>query len=186
MATIATDARSIYNPVQRDLVIFLETAAESGGRRTLIEVELEPKGGNGLHYHTRFTERFRVLSGVLGVQLGRQVLQLGPGEEALVERNIVHRFFNPTGELTRFTTELAPGDAGFEQGLMIAYGLASDGLTNNGVPKSLLDLAVIVELTETRLTGAMRLLNPIFGRLAGVARSRGVERRLVERYVKQF
>jgi mannose-6-phosphate isomerase-like protein (cupin superfamily) len=186
MTTAANDARSIYNPVQRDLVIFLETAAESGGQRTLIEVELEPKGGNGLHYHTRFTERFRVLSGTLGVQLGRQTLHLGPGEEALVERNVVHRFFNPTGELTRFTTELAPGDAGFEDGLMIAYGLASDGQTNNGVPKSLLELALIVELTGTRLSGAMGALNPIFSRLAALARRRGVERRLVERYVRHF
>jgi mannose-6-phosphate isomerase-like protein (cupin superfamily) len=187
MATIASDSRSIYNPIQRDRVTFVETAAESGGRRTLVEVELEPRGGNGLHFHTRFTERFRVVSGTLGVQLGSQELHLRPGEEALVERNIVHRFFNPTDQTTIFTTELEPGDAGFEQGLMIAYGLATDGRTNDGMPKNLLELALIVELTGTRLPGAMGLvLNPAFSRLAALARRRGVERRLVTQYVRSF
>ncbi|HMQ32091.1 MAG TPA: hypothetical protein PKD53_15285 [Chloroflexaceae bacterium] len=46
---------------------------------------------------------------------------------------------------------------------MIAYGLAAQGLTNHGVPRSLLKLALLVDLLETRLVGPLALLNPAFG-----------------------
>ena len=33
------DERRIYNPVQKDAATFLETSEETGGERTLIEIE---------------------------------------------------------------------------------------------------------------------------------------------------
>ena len=44
-------------------------------------------------------------------------------------RGTLHRFFNDTGEPSSFTVELTPGHRGFEQSIIIAYGLANDGLT---------------------------------------------------------
>src|SRR4051812_20004906 len=65
-------AREIYNPVQRDRVTFLKTAAETNGKLTLLEMEVAPGGGNGLHTHTTYSERFTVIEGELGVQIGQQ------------------------------------------------------------------------------------------------------------------
>jgi quercetin dioxygenase-like cupin family protein len=49
-----------------------QTAHESGGEVTLVEVELAPGGGNGLHYHRSYTERFSPIVGELGVQIGKE------------------------------------------------------------------------------------------------------------------
>ena len=181
---MATDVtHSIYHPIQRDRVTFLKTADETGGERTLVEVELSPGGGNGLHYHRSYSERFSPISGTLGVQIGKQECTLLPGDSALVEPGVPHRFFNPTQETIRFYVELAPGSKGFEQSLHIAYGLARDGETRaNGIPRSLLALALLVDLSDTRLPGPLALLDPFFGLLAHLGRRRGVEAALIARY----
>ena len=64
--------RTIYNPLQRDRVTFLKTAAETSGELMLVEVELAPGGGNPPHYHTSFSERFTPIVGELSVQLGKE------------------------------------------------------------------------------------------------------------------
>ena len=132
-------ARTIYNPLQRDRVTFLKTAAETGGELMLVEVELAPGGGNALHYHTSFSERFTPIVGALGVQLGKEQRVLRPGESALVKQHEVHRFYNGSDQPIRFYVEIRPARAGFEQSLRIGYGLAADGQTNaTGIPKDLL------------------------------------------------
>jgi len=44
-------SRVIYNPVQQDTAIFIQTLQETNGAYSLIEVEVAPGGGVGLHYH---------------------------------------------------------------------------------------------------------------------------------------
>ena len=55
--------RRIYNPVQRDAATFLETSEETGGVRTLAELEVAPGGKVTPHYHLTYSERFKVLEG---------------------------------------------------------------------------------------------------------------------------
>ena len=177
-------ARSIYNPIQRDRVTFLKTAAETGGELTLVEVELAPGGGVAPHYHGSYTERFIAITGELGVQVGNEQRTLRPGESALVERGVLHRFYNPTQEIVRFYTEIAPGSPGFEQSLYIAYGLARDGqVSAAGMPKSPLVLGLLIALSDTRMVGPLAMLGPLFGLLARIARRRGLEAALIARYV---
>lgn len=184
--TATTAARTIYNPIARDRVTFLKTAAETGGETTFVEVELAPQGGNGLHYHTSYTERFTVISGELGIQLGTEQIRLHPGETALVEIGQLHRFFNSSDQTARFYTELRPGHAGFEQSLQIGYGLAADGKTNKqGIPTNPLALAVLVDMSDTRLPGVFTVLQPLFGLLARIARRNGTLERLQQRYCTQ-
>jgi quercetin dioxygenase-like cupin family protein len=182
--TMATQIeRTIYHPIQRDRVTFLKTASETGGALTLVEVELASGGGNDLHYHLSYTERFSPIVGELGVQIGREQRRLRPGESALVERGVVHRFYNPTQETIRFYVELAPGSAGFEQTLYVGYGLACDEhVSASGVPKDLLALGLLTVWSDTRLVGPLALLNPLFGLLARIARWRGVDAALLARY----
>jgi quercetin dioxygenase-like cupin family protein len=178
---IAT-ARQIYNPVQRDRVTFLKTAGETGGELTLLEMEVAPGGGNFLHIHTTYSERFTVIEGELGVQIGKQQV-LRTGETALAAAGAVHRWYNPSTQPARIYVELRPGHAGFEQALRIGYGLATDGHTNAaGIPKNLLHLAVLTQMSDIKMVGSMALLTPLFGLLARIARRRGVEANLLARY----
>jgi quercetin dioxygenase-like cupin family protein len=185
-STVAVAAeRRVYNPVQRDAAVFLETSAETGGKRTLIEVELAPGGGNEAHRHVAFAERFEVAHGTLTVRVGDEEHTLGPGDKACAPVGARHCFANGTEEPVRFLVELLPGHAGFEQSLQIAYGLAADGLvTGKGIPKRLSHLALLVDLGDTRLSGPLKILEPVLGLLARRARARGVEAELIARYCR--
>jgi quercetin dioxygenase-like cupin family protein len=176
-------AREIYNPIQRDRVTFLKTAAETDGELTLLEMEVAPGGGNGLHIHTTYSERFTVIEGQLGVQIGEQQQVLRQGTTEIVPAGAVHRWYNPTSQPARIYVELRPGHAGFEQALRIGYGLATDGHTNAaGIPKNLLHLVVLLQLSDIKLVGPLALMSPLFGLLARIARHRGVEAALLAQY----
>ena len=134
-------------------------------------------------YITNFSERFTVIEGQLGVQIGKQLQVLRPGETEIVPAGTAHRWYNPATQPARIYVELRPGHAGFEQGLRIAYGLATDGHTNAAsIPKNLLHLAVLVQMGDTKVAGPLALLTPLFGLLARIARRRGVEADLLARY----
>ena len=184
MSTTATTSRRFYNPVQKDAAIFLETAEETNGTRTLLQVELAPGGGNGVHKHLDFAEHFEVLEGALTVHLDGIDHLLGPGDTAVAAAGRLHCFKNAADTTTVFRVELRPGHRGFERALQIAYGLAEDGrVRRDGTPKNLLHLAILVTESGSRITGPMRVLEPVFGLLARVARRRGIDRELARAYV---
>jgi quercetin dioxygenase-like cupin family protein len=177
--------RRIYSPVQRDGATFVQTSEESGGCRTLLEIELAPGGGNVAHRHLGYAERFVALDGELTVRVDGLVHVLQPGDEATADAGILHCFANETDELARFRVELSPGHRGFEQALQIGYGLAQDGRTNDkGIPKNLVHTALLMQMGEMRVAGPMRMLTPLLGLLARWGRRRGVDAALVERYVR--
>lgn len=180
-------SRRIWNPIQQDAAIFLVTAEESGGERTLLEIDLAPGGGNSLHTHTDFTEHFEVIEGELVVQVGKEEHVLGPGGAATAPPRTPHRFYSRSAEPTRFRVDLRPGHAGFERSLRIAYGMAADGLLNGrGIPRRLDHLALLVEMSGTIPAGAAALMLPLFRFIARRARRRGVEAELVARYCPPF
>ncbi len=177
--------RRIYNPVQKDHVTFLKTADETNGEYTLVEVELAPKGGVGLHYHKTYSEKFDCLEGDLKVQLGKTVYTLNPGESATASPNVNHRFFNQSDKVCRFRVELRPASKGFERSLQIGYGLARDGETKkNGFPKDKYALAWLFDISESNLPGWMSLFEGILRRQAKAAVKRATDKLLLEKYVK--
>ena len=178
-----TPRRRIYNPVQDDAVTFLETSEESGGERTLGELEVAPGGKVTPHYHLGYTEHFTVLEGRLTVRVGEVRRILGPGEELTVPIGTVHEWSNPGTGRTVAHIELRPGQPGFETSLRVVYGLAADGkVLKNGVPRNPLHAALLLEWGETRLAGRAAILERGLRALARVARLAGVDRRLVARY----
>jgi quercetin dioxygenase-like cupin family protein len=178
-----SEVRRSHNPVIQDWLTFVETSQESRGRWSRLEIDLAPGGGNGLHVHRSFTERFEVVEGEIGVQLGRDRHRLGPGQDLQVPAGVPHRFFNATDTRARFRVELTPGHDGFEDTLRIAYGLAADGLTDaRGMPRHPTHLALLMEMGDTTVAGPAALLVPLFRRIARRARARGVEAELVRRY----
>jgi quercetin dioxygenase-like cupin family protein len=183
--------RRYYNPIQQNYAVFLKTSEETNGELTLIEIELAPYGG-GLppHYHPAFTEEFEVIKGQFSIQIGNEHKLLKTGDTALVPINTPHRIYSTSDEPAKFLAELRPGNTGFENALKIAYGLAEDGKINKlGVPKNILELAVIFEMTQGSYIpayippGLLALIRPVFRLLANIARKRGVEKRLKEEYL---
>ena len=175
--------RTIVNPVIRDTVTFLETAAETGGEQTRVQVTLMPGGGTPLHFHKVLTETFEVISGNLGLEVDGKPVQLGEGKAVTVFPGMIHRFFNDGAEPVLFLTTITPGSRGFEQSLHILYGLAADGRTNKkAVPRSLTHLAIISDISDMHTTGFLALLNPLLRRLARKAKKSGAYTALVQRY----
>ena len=177
--------RKIYNPIQKDYVTFLEMSHETDDKHTLLEVDLAPNGGVGLHYHHHYTESFEVIEGVLGLQIGKKILHLKVGETASANIHEKHRFFNDTQTYCKFRCIVKPAFRGFEEVLQIGYGLVRDGKTNaKGLPKNRLVLAYLVWLGEVHLTGWRAWMEPFINQMAKKAIQKGLDKVLREQYVK--
>ena len=181
----STAKRRIYNPIQKDHATFLETSEESGGERSLVEIEVAPGGGTPPHYHLTYAEHFEVLEGTLQVMVGGETRTLTEGEKAVAPVNTLHNFQNATDGPVRFLVTLRPGHAGFEKSLEVAYGLAADGRSNaGGLPKNLYHTALLFEWGEGRMPGVFTLVEPLMRLLAKRARRKGIDRELEARYCR--
>ncbi|MEJ8801849.1 cupin domain-containing protein [Pontibacter sp. H249] len=184
---MSTLPKSIYNPLSKDRVTFLMSGEETNGEYVLVKVELAPKGGNALHYHTTFTEEFEVLEGTLSIELEKEVISIREGEKAVAPLNKLHRFFNQDENCScTFLVTIRPARQ-FEQMLRIAYGLINDGLTNSkGIPKSIWHMALMFHMGESYLPGIpLRLQVWLAGLLSTEARRRGKHKELEKYYLPQ-
>ncbi|AHM62177.1 hypothetical protein D770_19640 [Flammeovirgaceae bacterium 311] len=164
---------------------FIHTPEEINGQYLEVEVLMQPKGGNEMHYHTTFVEEFTVVESVLGIQVEKEILHLQPGEMAVAPLHKLHRFFNPSETATvRFRVMVKPARF-FEATLRIAHGLANDGLCNKkGIPRSIWHLALLFEMGETYVPLLPhKLQTGLFSVLACIARGLGKDKEL-EKYYK--
>jgi len=177
-------ARRIFvNPVYKDKATVLKTSEETGGAYSLGELEVSPGGGNFMHTHSAFEETFTAVDGVLGVAVEDKKYYLNPGESFTIPLHTAHHFFNDGKEPVTCHIKFVPGHEDFVNGIAIGYGLAADGKTNKkGVPKSLTHLALLIALTDTKPTGLMGMLFPLFKWLASKAKKNGTEKALLEKY----
>ncbi len=174
--------RTIYNSEADHYTTFLEKSADTNGEYTLLEIDLEPGGENGPHFHGQFSETFTAIEGPVGVHVNGEDHYLNDGESITADIGDIHYFFNDGAERARFQVKIEPGSPGFEKGLYILYGLINDGKAEEGLPKNSLHTAVFVSYSDTRAPGVLRLVNPIFTRLGGRAQRTGIESELVEKY----
>lgn len=114
--------RTYHNPINGEYTKILESSAQTGGAHTLFEVSLTSGGGNPVHYHTKFTEEFTAVEGLLGLQHGKTKVHLNPGESLVVPRLAHHRFFNDTPQTIVFHVKLTPGQPTFENFLKAMFG----------------------------------------------------------------
>jgi hypothetical protein len=70
-ANMAKAGQEVQNPRQRDRIVFLQTARETGGRLLRLEMFAAPEGAAPPeHVHPRQEERFETVSGVLRARVG--------------------------------------------------------------------------------------------------------------------
>jgi len=92
---------------------FVVSAQQTGGAFALVEHDLAPRElGAPMHTHEREDEISHVTSGRLGVQIGDDVIEAGPGDTVVKPRGIPHAFWNPGDQPVQFLELITP--PGFE------------------------------------------------------------------------
>jgi mannose-6-phosphate isomerase-like protein (cupin superfamily) len=129
---------TLANEITGETITFLETAADTNGEYTLIEVVVAPGGGVPMaHVHPNQSETFEILEGRLSLKVGRDRLVAEPGDVVTVSPGRVHKFRNETAEPVRFRCTVTPA-LEFERFIETMFALAADGkLNKRGMPSPL-------------------------------------------------
>jgi quercetin dioxygenase-like cupin family protein len=94
-------------------VRFMIDGEATAGNFSLVEHPMPPRAlGAPLHTHRNEDEYSYVLEGRVGVQLGDEVIEAGPGELVFKPRGVAHAFWNASDEPARLFEIISP--AGFE------------------------------------------------------------------------
>jgi hypothetical protein len=148
-----------------------------------LEWSLEPDGFlPGAHTHPHQEERFEVVSGTLGVRVGRRKYSLGAGEAVVVPPGAVHGWWNEGDEVLRGLLEFRPA-LDTESLFETSFGLARDGkVSKKGVPSPLQIIALLDEYEDELGIPWVpkRVQHAVVSLLAPLARGRGYRGRYPE------
>lgn len=92
---------------------FIVDGDETGNAISIVECEVPPRVLVKPHVHTREDEFSVIIAGRLGVRLGDEELEVGPGDHLVKPRGIPHAIWNAGAEPARLVEILSPG--GFER-----------------------------------------------------------------------
>ena len=184
--------QTLVNPVTGERMTFLETAAETGGDRVVIELHADPGGSVAAsHVHPSQWETFAVVSGTLGAKVAGRTMEAGPGETVGVAPGVAHTWWNAGDDELVFRCAISPA-LQFESLIETMFSLAADGKTNgNGMPNPF-RLAVIAKahFDTVRLAvvpawtqKAALAMGAPFGRAIGYGPTYTAERAALERLV---
>ena len=171
--------RTINNMEGQYDVTFLKTARETNGAYEMVQVTLQPGGGNDWHYHKAFVEQFNVLQVQLKVGLNGQEISVEGGQHAEAPKKAMHKFYNTSNSPVVFNVTIVPARS-FEKTLRVAYGLISTGQTDkNGLPKNPWHLFLLLGYSESYLQGLPGFIQePLINALAKIAQWKGEDEAL--------
>lgn len=177
-AAVNRPDRTIVNSEGNYSATFLKTAIETNGEYELVQVELEPGGGNSWHYHTRFVEEFTVLEGQVRIGSNGKEVLLGKGESTVAHKQDMHFFQNARDEKSLLLVKVTPA-AGLEKTLRVAYGLINDGLLKDETAENPWHMALLFSYSESYLPGFPGWFQePLIEALARIAQWKGEDRSL--------
>jgi quercetin dioxygenase-like cupin family protein len=115
-----TATRHVLGPAEGEAVNllalgvrFMIDGERTGGAFGLVEHPLPPRAlGSPVHTHANEDEYTYVLEGRVGVQLGDELIEAGPGDLVFKPRGVAHAFWNAGDEPARMLEIISP--AGFE------------------------------------------------------------------------
>jgi quercetin dioxygenase-like cupin family protein len=127
--------QTLVNPVTGERMTFVETAADTGGERVVIELRAEPGGSvAAAHVHPSQWETFTVVSGTLGTKVAGRKAELGSGQTLGVAPGVAHTWWNAGDDELVFRCEIRPA-LQFESLIETMFSLAAEGKTNRkGMP----------------------------------------------------
>jgi mannose-6-phosphate isomerase-like protein (cupin superfamily) len=74
--------------------VFKATASDTAGRFDFITGWFAPMTGPPLHFHVAQDDTFYVLEGILTVQVGEEIFDIGPGDFVSIPPRVPHTFDN--------------------------------------------------------------------------------------------
>jgi mannose-6-phosphate isomerase-like protein (cupin superfamily) len=175
----------LHNPVNGELARLNVSPAETSGRRLEVDLWLQPGAAVArAHIHDHLIERFEVLAGEVGIELGGREHAARPGDGTVeVPAGTVHDWWNAGDGVTHVRVEVAaaptaPGRPGarFLSLIETMWSLAAlDRVNAQGMPDSLWLAAIAREYRDvirfTKPPAAVQAA--LFGPLAGMARRAG-------------
>jgi mannose-6-phosphate isomerase-like protein (cupin superfamily) len=171
---------SFSNPILKDRIEILKDTDNILIFRTF----LEPNGGQtGLHYHTKFSEKFRIAKGELSVFLGKEKKVFKANESLIIEQFTSHKFFNTSHEEVIFDVEII-NPKKMKYALQIIYGIAKEGKINNlGLPRNVFHLAIGLDMMNAYSPDFPHIMQFIaIKTLSGFGKMVGIEKELLKRY----
>jgi quercetin dioxygenase-like cupin family protein len=170
--------KTIVNTEGNYAVSFIKTGAETNGAYELVQVELEPYGGNDWHYHSSFEESFTVLDGEAKIGHDGKEILLKKGDSAVAGRKDMHYFKNARAEKSILLIKITPA-AGLEKTLRVAYGLINDGLLRNDMTKNPWHMVLLLAYSESYLPVMPSWFQePLINSLAKIAQWKGEDKEL--------
>ncbi len=180
---MATAGQTVFNPVTKERITFLETSADTNGERVTVRLELPAKGAvPGTHVHPEQYETFHVESGRMRFRYGLTKIVAGPGETVVVPPGVVHDFRTEGEEDVVVRVVIEPA-LDMEELFATAVALAEEGLVDRkGMPKPV-HLALFAERFKREAAAPFPpaavvhvLLAPLraYGRRAGHAERYGI------------
>ena len=173
---MARRGQEIEHPVTGERVVFLDTAADTGGELVRMEFFVRPGGFVATeHVHPKQEERFEIRHGVAGFRVGGDERNGRVGEDVVVPPRTRHVWWNAGDDELGMIVEIRPA-LRFESFLETWFALGKAGKTNEKGMPNLLQLFVVAseyrnEIRAARLPFALQraafaLLVPI-GRALG-------------------
>jgi mannose-6-phosphate isomerase-like protein (cupin superfamily) len=115
-----SSSRYLHGPETRETLldgplgaILLLGPERSDGRFSLLEHPLAPRAlGALVHTHRNEDEYSLVLEGTIGVEVGGEMFEAGPGSIVAKPRGVPHAFWNATDEPARILELIVPGGFG--------------------------------------------------------------------------
>jgi quercetin dioxygenase-like cupin family protein len=170
--------RTVVNSEGNYSATFVKTGNDTHGAYELVQVELEPNGGNDWHYHKSFTEEFTVLEGKVKIGHNGNEIVINKGQSASASREDMHFFKNARAEKSLLLVKITPA-SGLEKTIRIGYGLINDGLLKNDMSENPWHLILLLGYSETHLQGLPRWFqDPLISSLAKIAQWKGEDREL--------
>ncbi|HEX6889574.1 MAG TPA: cupin domain-containing protein [Chryseolinea sp.] len=170
--------RTIVNSEGDYSATFVKTAHETQNLYELIQVEVEPDGGNGPHYHKDFEEHFSVLKGTLTVYIGDVPHRLNEGDSLTAIRETMHYFRNETDSTVLMTVKTTPA-CGLEKTLRVAYGLINTGQLKNDFTENPWHMCLLLGYSGSYLEGMPSFIQePLVTSLARIAQWKGEDKSL--------
>jgi len=175
--------KTIYNREGNYSATFVQTGRETNNAYELVQVELEPHGGNDWHYHTSFVEQFTVVEGQVKIGKNGQEIILGKGQATAADKKDMHYFKNALNRKSTLLVKVTPA-AGLEKTLRVAYGLINDGLLKNDMTENPWHMCLLLAYSESYLAGMPHWFQePLINALAKIAQWKGDDKSLYKYFM---
>jgi quercetin dioxygenase-like cupin family protein len=175
--------KTIYNREGNYSATFVQAGHETNNAYELVQVELEPHGGNDWHYHTSFVEQFTVVEGSVKIGRNDEEIILNKGQTTVANKKDMHFFKNARDQKSVLLVKVTPA-AGLEKTLRVAYGLMNDGLLKNDMTENPWHMCLLLAYSESFLPGMPTWFQePLINALAKIAQWKGEDKSLYKYFL---